>query len=335
MQRLAPTALSIALALTTFACGEAQEAETPVDTTPVVGALEIPISRNHQAPAPSGAALIELSPSQLRLDHKEVLTLERGRVADAETVDHVITKLREALASAPARAQAALWVNANVPYLTLAQVMKTLEAAGVREASFAVRRGTTDAQTGWMKIGRWRVVPEGDDAVAFEGVARPWSSFVEKWREMYTACRASSAYIDCDSPLAAADGGELQARLWARGQGMKMTFMQVNVSEQDAAPSTRRGPELIEGVQAAPAAAPAQEEPKVTEGSFNFRHQDSVAEESAFSNTAQILCGTQSCPVVVDADATTPSMRVLSMLGAFYANGFTEPTLAFRVPSLR
>lgn len=333
MQRALPT-LSIALAL--VACGQAQEEEAPVDTTPIVGALEIPISRNHEDPQPSGAALIELSPDELRLDHREVIALERGKVPAAEVADHVITKLRQGLTTGAARPRAALWVNANVPYLTLAQVLNTLHGANVREVSFAVRRGTTGPESGWMKLSRWRVVPSGNEPVTFETPARPWSHFVDHWREMYTACRESSVYIDCDgTPLNIGQGGELQVNLWARGQGMKVTFMQVNADEEAEAPRRSAGPALIEGVRAAPPPPEEDRGPIIREGAFNFRHQDSVATESAFSNTVQPVCGAQSCQVVLDADATTPSMRVISMLGAFYANGFAEPDLAFRLPEPR
>lgn len=332
--RRALTPLSIALALT--ACGQAQDEEAPVDTTPIVGALEIPISRNHEDPQPSGAALIELSPDELRLDHRPVLALERGRVPDASLAEHVITPLRQALTTGAARPRAALWVNANVPYLTLARVLTTLHGANVRDVSFAVRRGTTGPATGWMRITRWRVVPAGDAPVAFESAARPWSDFVEHWRDMYSSCRESTVYIDCDgTPLNIAEGGELQVNLWARGQGMKVTFAQVNASEEEEAAPAHAGPALIEGVRAPPPAPEEDRGPIIREGAFNFRHQDSVAAESAFSNTVQPVCGTETCQVVLDADATTPSMRVLSMLGAFYANGFTEPDLAFRLPEPR
>lgn len=305
-----------------------------MDTTPIVGALEVAISRNHDDPPPGNAALIEISPSELRLDHRPVLSLANGRIADAELADSVITKLRQDLAAAP-RPGAAMWVSANVPYLTLAQVLTTLRAANVREVSFAVRRSTSGADIGYMKLTRWRVVPPGDEPVAFESPARPWSDFVDHWREMYASCRQGQ-YIDCDgTPRNIAQGGDLQVVLWARGQGMKVTFRQINAPPEQP-PSRPRGPALIEGVRAPP---PPEEEvdlgPVVSEGSFNFRHQESVAENSAFSATVQPVCGNRSCPIVVEADATTPSMRVLSMIGAAYANGFVEPDLAFRMPVLQ
>ncbi len=337
-------ALSLALlsalaAAVAVACGQSSgEEEAPVDTTPIVGALELAISRNHDDTAPGNAALIEISPDELRLDHRPVITLERGRAADAEVSGGAITKLRPQL-STGSRSAATLWVNANVPYLTLAQVMSTLHGAGVREASFAVRRGTTTGgELGYMKLSRWRVAPAGTEPVAFESPARPWSDFVDHWREMYSSCREGQ-YIDCDgTPRNIAQGGELMVTLWARGQGMKVTFTQINgpTPEEQAAAERPRGPALIEGVRAPP---PQTEEvdlgPVISEGAFNFRHQESVADDSAMSETVRPVCGTQSCQLIVEADATTPSMRVLSMIGAAYANGFTEPDLAFRMPELQ
>lgn len=325
---------SLLTALALSACGSSEEAAPPADTTPVVGALELPISRNHQATAPQNAVRIEVTPDTLRLDSREVLALERGRVPAAERSEGVLTRLREALQGAPARSGAALWVNANVPYATLVELLETLAQAGVREVHFAVRRGA-GVETGWMRLARWRVVPAGDAPVTFSGTPVPWSAFASNWRAVYEACRAGQ-YIDCDAmPIQAAEGGNLQVDLWARGQGMKVTFLQVD-APPPAAPAAARGPALIEGVRAAPrAAAPAEPEPSVAEGAFNFRHPESVATESAISNAVRPVCGTQSCPAVVRADATTPSMRVLSMVGAFQPDGFAEAELAFRVPDVR
>ncbi len=247
----------------------------------------------------------------------------------------MITKLRQHLAGG-SRSQAALWVNANVPYQTLARVLKSVEAAGIHDVSFAVRVGTMGPQTGWMHLARWRVVPPGDGAVTFESPGRPWSEFTEHWREVYDACRAGQ-YIDCDGRASnPAEGGELQVRLWARGQAMKITFTQVGAPEERAAPHASAGPALIEGVRAPPPAPSGEEEaPPATEASFNLRHQESVKDDSAISNAMQPVCGSTSCQTVVDADATTPSMRVLSMIGAVFPDGSSPPDLAFRMPVMQ
>jgi biopolymer transport protein ExbD len=317
-----------------LACGSREEAAAPVDTTPVVAPVELAISRNHGGSQPQNAARVEVSQSTLRLDGQEIIPLERGRVAAAEQSEHVITKLRQRLQAGSARPAAALWINASLPYVTLVEVLHTLESAGVRELSFAVRQGT-GVETGFMRLSRWRVVPAGDAPVTFTGTALPWSAFTSHWQEVYDACRAGQ-YIDCDVVVPApAQGGELQVDLWARGQAMKVTFYQANAPAPEE-PAGGGGPALLEGVrrpqQAQPEEAPP---PPIAEGAFNFRHQESVGAESAISNAVRPVCGNQSCAAVVRADATTPSMRVLSMLGAFYPNGFTEPEVAFRIPEER
>ncbi len=336
MSRHTLTLVSITLAAHALvACGQhADEAASTENAPPIVGALELAISRNHAGTQPTGAARIEISPSELRVDGQQVIALERGRAAASEVAGDVITQLRTRL-GAGSRSSAALWVNANVPYLTLAQVMKTIEAAGIHEVSFAVRVGTAGPQTGFMRLARWRVVPAGEEAVTFQSPARPWSEFAEHWQEVYDACRGGQ-YIDCDPrALNPAEGGNLQLTLWARGQGMKLTFQRIAPEgEEAAAPPTNDGPALIEGVRAPPPRAEEDHGPPATEGAFNMRHQESVVDDSAISNSSHPVCGNASCQTIVEADATTPSMRVLSMIGAVFPDGFAEPDIAFRMPEL-
>ena len=154
------------------ACGEDRDEAAPVDTTPIVGLMEIPISRNNQGTQPSGAALIEISPGELRLDHTKVVDLERGRPADAEVSEHVISKLRQGLSSGAARSRAAVKVHATVPYLTLVETLNTLQAAGLGEVSFAVRNLGQSPQESWMTIRSWHVVEDEEAVVRHEGRAR-------------------------------------------------------------------------------------------------------------------------------------------------------------------
>ena len=174
------------------------------------------------------------------------------------------------------------------------------------------------------------MVPEGDEPVQFAAPSPPWSAFTGEWRAVYDACRAG-AYVDCDYVLTnVAEGGLLQTVLWARGQAMKVTFRQVAAPDAGT-PAQAGGPALIEGVRAAPR-QDVPETPPATEAAFTFRHQESVAAESAISNATRPVCSTQSCEAVIEADATTPSMRVLSMIGAVFPNGYAAPELAFRLP---
>lgn len=316
------------------ACGDDQDETAPVDTTPIVGLFEIPISRNHQGTQPSSAAQIEISPDELRLDHTKVVDLERGRPADGEVSDHVITKLRQQLTTGASRSRASIKIHATVPYLTLVETLNTIESAGLGEVSFAVRNLAQPPQEGWMPIQNWQVV-EDADAIEWESRPLPWNAFTEQWRPVYDACRAGR-YIDCDFPYEnVAEGGNLRMELWTRGQGMKVTFTQTDAPEPEQGGGGGGGVAMIEGVApAAPAPAEGEEEeaPPATEGAFTVRHQEATQEESALSNLTQPVCGNQACQAIVVTDATAPSMRVISMIGAAFANGFTPPEVAFVIP---
>ncbi|HJL15200.1 MAG TPA: hypothetical protein RMH99_06065 [Sandaracinaceae bacterium LLY-WYZ-13_1] len=320
------------------ACGDEEEAAETVDTTPIVGLMEVPISRNNQGTEPSNAANIEISPTELRLNHQKVADLERGRPPEGQVSDHVITPLREALSSSAARSRAALTVHASVPYLTLVETMNTLQSVGLREAHFAVRTLGESPQQGWMPLTQWQVAEAGEE-VEFPGRAVPWSAFHEQWQEVYEACRepGRGRFIDCDFPYEnIAEGGELLVTLWTRGQGMKVTFQQVNApEEEESSGGGGGGVALIEGIAPAPAPAEGEEEEEgepATQGSFTVRHQEATADPSALSNLSQPVCGNRSCRAAVTTDATTMSMRVISMLGAVFANGFEQPQLVFQIP---
>ncbi|MEC7520628.1 MAG: hypothetical protein VYE22_12215 [Myxococcota bacterium] len=314
-------------------CGGEDSEEEPVDTTPIVGLYELPISRNNQGSEPSNAARIEISPTELRLNHRPVLELTSGRLPDGASADHIITALREQLQAQPARGSAALEVHANVPYLTLVDVLNTVHAAGLRQAHLAVRTLGESPSKSWMPLTNWRVIPHDQRPAEFASRALPWSAFTEHWREVYEACRAGQ-YIDCDGPYAnVAEGGDLGMELWTRGQGMKVTFRQANAPEEEES-AGGGGPQLIEGIAPAPAEPTEAEEEgePATEGAFTVRHQEAVEPESALSALVQPVCGNQACQATVVADATGQSMRVISMIGAVFPNGFTAPELLFRLP---
>ncbi|MGE0786076.1 MAG: ExbD/TolR family protein [Sandaracinaceae bacterium] len=323
-----------ALSLTFVACGQSNDEETEaIDETPIVGLYEIPISRSNQATAPTSAAHLDISPTLMRLDGVEVLTMERGRPADAEVSDHIITKLRQRLTSGAPRERVALRMDANTPYLTFVEVLNTLKSANQHRVLLAVRTPGESPREAWMALPRYQVLAE-DAEVTWNIPAVPWSAFTEHWEEVYNLCREGQ-YIDCDGPYArTAEGGELAMELWTRGQGMKVTWTQINGPEQPAGGGGGGGVALIEGVQHAPAAANPDEglSPPATTGAFTVRHQESTSETSALSSFSQLVCGNRACQATVVTDATTPMMRPVSMIGAVFANGFTEPELVFRIP---
>jgi hypothetical protein len=338
----APWILGSTLALAAAACGE-EAPPAPVELPPLVGALEVPISFRNDAPAPSGALRIEASMSELRLDGQPVYTgLSRGLAPDTEESPEGLVQLLARVRAAPARSAAVLTLLGTVPYETTVRVVQTLSTAGYREIVFAVRPpGGNPTARGHLALSGPLVAPAGGP-VTFPGGARRWEDFTSHWAEMYEACRAGQ-YIDCDgSPLEPAPGGEFQMVLWARGQGMQMRFNQLNAPEAAAArPATVA---LIEGVPADPSAgAEPPPPPPDTSGVFSFRADEATHVEtdratgaqtpsSAISTTARPVCGAAPCSVVVEADAETPVMRVLSFLGAAFPNGSAAPSVAFRMP---
>ena len=113
---------------------------------------------------------------------------------------------------------------------------------------------------------------------------------------------------------------------------MKVTFSQINAPEVTP---TGNGPALIEGVgPALPRGVPGEMEPEppATMGAYNVRHQEATNEDSALSNLVAPVCGDVTCQATVVTDASTPSMRVISMIGAAFPNGSHPPQLAFRIP---
>ncbi|MCA9609989.1 MAG: hypothetical protein KC619_30545 [Myxococcales bacterium] len=335
MTRRAPAPLllaGLAGALLFVACGGEETTEEPVDSTDHVGLFEIPISRNNQATAPRDAVRVEISPTEMRLNYRPILPLEHGRPAAGAVSDHIITALREGITGGAARRQAALRMHANTPYLTFVETLNTLYSAGLRDIVVSVRTLGAEPREAWMEFPHFQVVPAGDESPTFEGRPIPWDEFVPSWRTVYEACRAGQ-YVDCDGPYSnTAQGGDLEMELWTRGQAMKISFRQINAPEPE---HTGGGaPALIEGVAAAPAPA-GGEEPEgtpATEGAFTVRHQESTEEESAISTMVAPVCADSQCHAVFVTDATAPTMRVISFLGAAFPNGTERPQVAFRLP---
>jgi biopolymer transport protein ExbD len=311
------------------ACG-AREAEVAADTTPIVGAMELPISLSNQAAAPTSAVRIEISPTELRVDGTKVDDLVNGRLSTTAYANNVITHMRTAIR--PGQARASIRMHSVVAYQTLVLVLSTLEQAGMHEVSFQVRRDGATPTEAWMRLPRFRVAPPTGD-VTYTTAPLPWSTFVEKWGEVYDACRAGH-YVDCDNTaINPATGGNLQLKLWTRGQGMIVTFERYGEAAPEEQPAAPAGPELIEGIRAAPRAQPEVElGPPATEGTFTVYMQEATQSPSSISNLVRPVCGQHNCQAVIECDSRTPSMRVISLIGAAFSNGSAEPELVFRLP---
>lgn len=328
LARLFALTLSCLLALT--AC-EDPPPPAPEDEPPIVGALEVAISLHSRDPEPSGALHIEINQTELQLEHHSVYTLSDGRPPASEVTAEGYALLRERIAAAPARSAASLTVHGAVPYGTMVRTVQTLLAANYRTFHFAVRQpNASPPAMGWITIESPRVVP-ATGAVTFPTVSRPWSDFGSHWQEIYEACR-EGRYIDCDgAPSALAEGGELVVELWARGSGMVVRFEQTNAP--DAGPPSAGGPAMLEGV-----AAPSTGEEDVplpipdAQAVFSFRFEEASNPESHLPAVTRPVCASATCPIIIEADDETQSMRVLSLLGAVWPDGTTPPVIAFRLP---
>ena len=297
--------ISILASLTAIfvACGEEQPEAAPIDTTPIVGVMEVPIAFRNDGSAPTDALRIEANQRELRVESVPVFALERGRIPAAEITPEGPTKLRTAIQGAPSRSRAAITFHGMVGYGTLARTVQVLTASGYREIAIAVRPITTGSpppNVSWLTMSQPQVAPGGQaplDPAAYGGATRPWSDFQPHWETAYTACRAGR-YVDCDTvPLAFAEGGFLQVVLFARGQQMVVRFNRV-------------------GGQAV----------------FSVRAEVATSEDSAITGMVRPVCGAEVCQTVIEADEETPIMRVLSLYGAAFPNGSTAPQVIFRLP---
>lgn len=318
--------LACSLGLSVFvACDD--EPEVPEESPdPVVGIMELPISFRHDS-APQNPLRIEASPTKLRVDGHTILELEGGRVPDAEVAGTMINALKTAIEGAPARGAAALRLHANIPYRTTALIFGTLKASNIREAAVEVRRGAT-TDTGYLKLGGFDVREESDEWVTFDGsFQRRWDELEPQWEDMYTSCR-EGPYVDCAFKAnKVAEGGNMQITLFARGNGVKVELHQFGAEEQPEAQPV----ELLEGITPPPGSEEDVEEP-VTTAAFTWRFQVTTTEDSALSATTRPLCGSAACGAVVTAEAQTPTMRVMSFIGAAFPNGSPAPNLMFQIP---
>ncbi len=324
---LSSPAVALLLALTT-ACGEEAPPPDP-ELPPLVGGLEVPISLRNDGATPTNALRIEISPSAMHLDGHALFEMTRGRPAESEVTDAGYPTLLSRVQSSPAHTQAALTVHGVVPYGTTVRVMQTLLAAGYHEFSFAVRTADGSPTIRWMTITSPEIAPSSGD-VAMEGTVRPWEDFTSHWSEVYDACRGGH-YVDCDGlPAVSAPGGHLQLELWTRGSGMILRFDQTDMADAGV-PAAAPTVAMLPGVPQ-PSSDDMPPPRAFTTGAFSFRAEEATQPTSAISATTRPVCATAVCPTVVVADDITPTMRVISLLGAAFPNGSTAPRLAFRIP---
>ena len=326
------------------ACGKE---EMKPDLTPRLGVLELPSSHRTGDPEPSGAARVEITPSELLVDGEVALALENGKIPAAERSGYDLPKLKAKLGGKRALA---LSVYAAVPYATLARALHTALDAGASEISFKVRKPNSSSQTGWLTIHRSHFVASADDPKFAEGELVPWDSFVNVWDESLEACQASSR-ADCGyKPLAKATGGKLDLMLRVRGSGLALRFRQAGAApvtaDAGAAPDKlaskakdkgkkkkkKAKAEMLDGIKGAPEAPEELPPEPSTEHVFTLRTDQATAVPSPISGIVKPVCGSVACPVVLDVEGISMSSQVLALIGAAFPDGVPAPTIAWVLP---
>jgi hypothetical protein len=328
------TTASVCLLLLCFGC---EEEDKKKDTKPIVGVLELPLSKRHKDDPPNNARKIAISPKELRVEGEKVVALRGGKLDDGDVKGRTVPKLASAMEG---RSGAAVRMHVNTPYGTMTRVLDTLAEADVDAVAFQVRKGS-GAETGWLTLTDYRVEPPSDEPFEFEGeVQRKWDAFGEKWKHFYEACRGSH-YVACDAPAArVAEGGNLQLELFARGSAVRFNLRRFggpDPEEQDSSGGGGGGGvAMIDGVAPAQPAGSGKKEKKVppaTEATFTWHFDVATKKDSSSIGKAlRPICGAKPCGAEVVAESGTPSMRLMSLIGAAFPDGAPTPHLVFRLP---
>jgi hypothetical protein len=344
MLTLLPALLGLLL-LSLLGCSKE---EVKPDLTAKLGVLELASSHRTGDAEPTGAARIEVTPTSLLVDGVEVFPLENGKIPAAERSGYDLPKLKEKLGGKKALA---MGVFAAVPYATLARVIHTGLEAGATELSFRVRKPNSTKDTGWMTIKRSHFVKSAENSEFSESELLPWGSFTKVWDESLDACQGAPR-ADCGyKPMAKAEGGQLDLMLRVRGSGVALRFRQAGVAAPAADAGTDAGAlaskakdkgkdkgkkkkkaEMLDGIKAAPDAPEEAPPEPSTEHVFTMRTEAATAVPSPISGIVRPVCGSVTCPVVLDAEGISMSSQVLALLGASFPDGGPSPTVAWVLP---
>lgn len=318
----------LSASLFAFACGG--EEEVPEESSePIMGLMEFPISHRLTPNSPGNAIRIEVSPTLMRLDGRTILEIDGGRIPDEARAGDIISALQTGIDGGPARRAAELSLHANTPYITTALIVATLKAANVSELAFAVRT-VGEPNAGYLVIDDFETREEATELYEFPETHMPaWGNVATHWETMYTACRENH-YVDCAfKPQTIAEGGQTHITLFARGNGVKIELHRVG---EPVVVAPTEGPEMIEGVGTAVDQAIA-EAPPAEQAAFTWRYNATTDAESPVSGTMRPLCGAANCGVLLTAEALTPTMRILSFIGAAFPTGTDAPKVVFQVPT--
>ncbi len=324
----------LAAILAVSACTKGEEVKP--EAKPILGTLELPISHRNGGSEPGDAARIEIGTGEIRVGGETVITLENGKIPAAERNGDILPKLKEKLGG---KSVLAISVYAASPYGTLARVINTGFESGARTLAFKVRKPGSNTQTGWLVLNQSHFTPTSEDG-KFSDALMPWEKFSAVWEESLGACKAGMQGGDCGySPMGKAEGGKLDMMLRVRGAGLALRFRQTGAPPKPE-PVKKPAAELMDGVKgkkridAAAAAAAAAEEPEPSkEHVFSLRaEQATELPTSVVSDITKPVCGSVSCPAVLDSEGISMSGTVLSLIGAAFPDGTPEPRLAWVMP---
>jgi hypothetical protein len=306
-----------------------------------LGDHELPVSLRMFDSAPGGAAMVEATDTELRLDGTAVVTLARGRVAATDRSGDVIPKLEARLRS-PVKSSVALRLQANIPYETMALVLSTAKKAGIHNAAFGVREVGGSQKAGWLAVNGFSTSSKAEDLPEISGAKWPeWQAFGDTWQEVFEGCKTSASGNCAYLPGNIASGGTLRMELMTSGRGITVNYFrrgltreQEDVEEKHRVEILNRKKEdFIQGrithdemVEALLLGHPS------TYALFQFRYQEALKNPSALSKTTAPMCEAQRCAVVLTADAVSSVLHVVSMLGASFPDGTTAPGIAFELP---
>ncbi len=306
-----------------------------------LGDHDLPVSLRMFDSAPTGAANIEATDAELRLDGTAVVTLDRGRVAAADRAGDIIPKLEARLRS-PVKSAIAMRLQANLPYETAALVLATAKKSGIHNAAFAVREVGGSQKTGWLVANGFSLASKAEQLPEIAGAKFPeWSTFADKWQETFDGCRTAATGNCAYLPGNIAEGGTLRMELMTSGRGINVNYFRRGLTQEQEVVEekhrvdilNRKKEDFLQGrithdemVEALLLGHPS------TYALFQFRYQEALKNPSALSKTVSPMCQSQRCAVVLTADSVSSVLHVISMLGASFPDGSTSPALAFELP---
>jgi len=325
-----------------LACGgeEKQEAAAEGPKGPVLGVLELPVALRTGDTAPDGRK-VEVGLTELRVDDKTVLTLDGGKIAPADRSGDVAPKLKEALQT-PAKNAILLSAHSGLPYDTIALILSSAHAAGIRDLALSVRKPGGSTESGTAVFKSFTVTPRSDDEVVMASVQpHTWDEMTAAWQTIHDACRGSETGSCAYVPTEPAKGGKLKIVLHAAGQGVNLGFFRVGLTPEQLAEEEKvrtaalaaKKEDIVQGrTKQTDVAEELEAGPPASQALFQFRAQEALETPSALSETMRPLCGNKQCGAVVSAESATLLVRVASLIGAAFPDGGAAPVLAFELP---